>query len=425
MAETQASDHWIESRVAGALDNARKADPDLERLLERVDSAKYQRIRTKALEERNLFEGATRDEVATLNELRGQKARVDEQIAAETPPLPLGLRLSKRTAEASLSAIFLVSIAYVISGFFIGWLTPFTWIYQTGGWLLSLALIAVVVAIFAGFGTVTSRADAFKAEARVAREKELGTSKLNERICAADQEVARAGGLAASRAWRKAIAAELEAVYSVQLRVGETPVLDAGAERNLQVKTPAHDEVGAKIRDMRGGAIGLAGPRGAGKSTLIAWFCGEAVEEVGARKTLTVSLSAPVDYQSRDFLLHLFASLCHRAIERTDKTYRRAYWKGHITPAIPYTGDLWQVALTTSVVALVVRSINTNTYQATPRSNLFQRKTTGEALNSAMPFRMRCLSSSIDLTRMWRRKVRAILEKAHSIRLSQEPCLGV
>lgn len=74
---------------------------------------------------------------------------------------------------------------------------------------------------------------------------------------------------------------------------------------------------------------------------------------------------------------------------------------------------------------LVDRSINTDTYQATPRSNLFQRNTTGEALNSAMPFRMRSLSSSVDLTRMCRRKVRAILEKAHSIRLSQEPCLGV
>jgi putative transposase len=45
---------------------------------------------------------------------------------------------------------------------------------------------------------------------------------------------------------------------------------------------------------------------------------------------------------------------------------------------------------------LVVRFINTVTYQATSRSNLFQRKTTGEALNSAMPFRMRCFNSSID-----------------------------
>lgn len=74
---------------------------------------------------------------------------------------------------------------------------------------------------------------------------------------------------------------------------------------------------------------------------------------------------------------------------------------------------------------LVDRSINTVTFQLTPRSNLFQRNTTGAALNSAMPLRMRSLSSSVDLTRMCRRNVRAILEKAHSIRLSQEACLGV
>ena len=44
---------------------------------------------------------------------------------------------------------------------------------------------------------------------------------------------------------------------------------------------------------------------------------------------------------------------------------------------------------------------------------------------SAMPLRMRCFRSSFELTRMCRRNVRAIFEKAHSIRLSQEPCLGV
>ena len=74
---------------------------------------------------------------------------------------------------------------------------------------------------------------------------------------------------------------------------------------------------------------------------------------------------------------------------------------------------------------LVVRFIKIDTYYANPRSNLFQRNTTGAALNSAMPLRIRAFSSSFDLTRMCRRKVRAIFEKAHSIRLSQEPCLGV
>ena len=77
------------------------------------------------------------------------------------------------------------------------------------------------------------------------------------------------------------------------------------------------------------------------------------------------------------------------------------------------------------VVKLVERFIKVVTYHVMPRSNLFQRNTTGDALISAMPLRMRCFRSSLDVTRMCRRNVRAILEKAHSIRLSHEPCLGV
>jgi hypothetical protein len=38
---------------------------------------------------------------------------------------------------------------------------------------------------------------------------------------------------------------------------------------------------------------------------------------------------------------------------------------------------------------------------------------------------MRCLSSYFEATRMWRRTERANLEKKPSIKLSQEPCLGV
>ena len=50
---------------------------------------------------------------------------------------------------------------------------------------------------------------------------------------------------------------------------------------------------------------------------------------------------------------------------------------------------------------------------------------TGWRLTSSMPAMMRCLSSCFDVTRMWRRTARANLEKKPSIRLSQEPCLGV
>ena len=50
---------------------------------------------------------------------------------------------------------------------------------------------------------------------------------------------------------------------------------------------------------------------------------------------------------------------------------------------------------------------------------------TGYRLTSSIPPMMRSLSSCFDATRMWRRTERANLEKKPSMRLSQEPCLGV
>src|ERR1700693_5600032 len=62
---------------------------------------------------------------------------------------------------------------------------------------------------------------------------------------------------------------------------------------------------------------------------------------------------------------------------------------------------------------------------ASSASNAFQRWTTGMALITAIPSRMRSFSSSFDFTRICRRKVRVILPNKVSTMLSQEPCVGV
>jgi len=74
---------------------------------------------------------------------------------------------------------------------------------------------------------------------------------------------------------------------------------------------------------------------------------------------------------------------------------------------------------------LVVRFINSITYQVSSRSNFFQRNGTGVSLISAIPLSIRSFSSSLEVTRMWRKNERAIFEKAHSTRFNQEPCFGV
>jgi hypothetical protein len=60
---------------------------------------------------------------------------------------------------------------------------------------------------------------------------------------------------------------------------------------------------------------------------LIASVCSDSMRELDGKKVLTVSTSAPVEYQARDFILHLFATLCHRIMERSDEKYDRTTWK--------------------------------------------------------------------------------------------------
>ena len=64
-------------------------------------------------------------------------------------------------------------------------------------------------------------------------------------------------------------------------------------------------------------------------------------------------------------------------------------------------------------------------YQVASASLYDQVWMTGWRFTSSMPAIMRCLSSCFEVTRMWRKTDRANLEKKPSMRLSQEPCLGV
>jgi hypothetical protein len=64
------------------------------------------------------------------------------------------------------------------------------------------------------------------------------------------------------------------------------------------------------VSNTRGGSIGISGPRGAGKTTLLGHWCNPSRRFSRDKPTLAALLSAPVDYDSRDFLLFLLYTLC-------------------------------------------------------------------------------------------------------------------
>lgn len=116
-------------------------------------------------------------------------------------------------------------------------------------------------------------------------------------------------------------------LYSNEIRVrlsGQSDQVDEGATIGVGLSESANDdheiptEQGKRllqmIQTLPGGSIGISGPRGVGKSTLLSSLC-RADIAVDNGFAITVPTAAPVEYQPRDFLLHLFSSLCRRVVE--------------------------------------------------------------------------------------------------------------
>jgi hypothetical protein len=87
--------------------------------------------------------------------------------------------------------------------------------------------------------------------------------------------------------------------------------------RNGQiVHTSVVDAFGDLLGRFSAGAIGLAGPRGAGKTALIRYLAATADTRWPDADPVIVQVAAPVQYEAKDFVLHLHASVCRRVIDR-------------------------------------------------------------------------------------------------------------
>lgn len=98
-------------------------------------------------------------------------------------------------------------------------------------------------------------------------------------------------------------------VYRIFDREGLRQLTDPDRE----VPTTAIEELNDLIESLDSGSIGLSGPRGCGKTTIISSFT-EGRTMPFNRELIGLSVPAPVKYDARDFVLHLFASLCERVL---------------------------------------------------------------------------------------------------------------
>jgi hypothetical protein len=113
---------------------------------------------------------------------------------------------------------------------------------------------------------------------------------------------------------RAIVNSEKEPSYATNLSVTNAPGLAEVFDAAYEIPTHSRRKVIDLLENMPGGSIGIAGPRGAGKSTLLWSLCRGAVTSLKGRELFALMTSAPVKYDSRDFILHLCSSLCHRVL---------------------------------------------------------------------------------------------------------------
>lgn len=99
---------------------------------------------------------------------------------------------------------------------------------------------------------------------------------------------------------------------SRKFAVQESPGLGDLHSSLYYVPTSIKSEAGELIHQFRGGSIGIAGPRGSGKSSLLRLYC-DARNRVDS-PDICCMVSAPVDYVAREFVLHVFAALCRSVV---------------------------------------------------------------------------------------------------------------
>ncbi len=261
-----------------------------------------------------------------------------------------------------------------------------------------IAAIATLISLFAGFRAVFGRfitqpwlsiliiASACAVSSVLLR-KRLGKSRTMRnaayaksandilRIPELEDQLAKGKQLVATALLERGIKAEIRSIinarltpsYSSNLGVRSAPGLAEVFDPSYEISTDAKKKVLGLLEGMPGGSIGIAGPRGSGKSTLMWSLCRGAVKELGGRPLHAVMTSAPVKYDAREFILHLFSSLCYKVLgisptenrieEESDLAPQiHSFWVALVRNAIPLSLGIGALGVVFALIGLILAS---------------------------------------------------------------------
>jgi hypothetical protein len=101
------------------------------------------------------------------------------------------------------------------------------------------------------------------------------------------------------------------------LRITQAPALTILSDAEQLYITHAMSDVARLAEDLPAGSIGVSGPRGVGKTTLLRYFSDRTFGASALGRELHLDfyifrfmVTAPVHYDAREFVLHIFSRLC-------------------------------------------------------------------------------------------------------------------
>jgi hypothetical protein len=214
------------------------------------------------------------------------------------------------------------------------------------GWLGVLFWADIICFLVAGYLGIWAGRDAFRkvADADNAEEKRL-TEEIKALTAEMDQVV--------ESEWVRPLVAQTvyarrSPTFSSTLKL-EDPVRLSGTSFEV-LETQAHRQVDELVSGAAGTSIGLCGPRGVGKTTLISKVCHSSSGQADP-PVIGVCVSAPVLYTPRDFLATTYARLVREVKQKIPDVAPRS-----TAPEVPLVRhkSLWLVILVVGIGALAI-----------------------------------------------------------------------
>jgi len=106
---------------------------------------------------------------------------------------------------------------------------------------------------------------------------------------------------------------------ATELSISDAPGLRNLSDLSFQVPTAAGAELVRLTERMGSGTLALCGPRGVGKTLLLRAFCAGRFDRGHPADDLSIIVPAPVQYDRREFMLHLYASACRSVVLYAEK----------------------------------------------------------------------------------------------------------